>query len=131
MFPRSGVGSLGKNRLAVYDGDEAVNVGCFVDRIRLRGINPYYVWAFLKTRFGWGQVKRIINGVAMPNISFDEIRGLQIPRAGAAVESEAEARWRSQVRPAHVARNGAEAAARTWVAWLEDELTADPADKVE
>lgn len=101
LFPRSGVGSLGKNRVAVYEEVHEANVSCFVDRIRLRGINPYYVSVYLRTRFGWGQIRRLIHGVGTPNLSFDEIRSLQIVRAGAALQEETETRYREQVGPLH------------------------------
>lgn len=103
LMPRSGAGSLGRNRLAVYEGDEAVNVGCFVNVIRLEGLNPWFAWFFLKTRFGWGQVRRIINGVGMPNISFDEIRSLEIPVVSDEVGRATEEAWRTVVLPHHAA----------------------------
>lgn len=107
LFPRSGAGSLGRNRIAVYDGSEPAALGCFVDVIRLAGINPWFVWVFLKTRFGWGQIRRVINGVGMPNISFDEIRALEIPVVDARFQDEMERRWWTDVRPAHEALLGA------------------------
>lgn len=101
LFPRSGAGSLGRNRLAVYDEEEEANVGCFVNVIRLEGINPYFVWLFLKTSFGWGQLRRIINGVGMPNISFDEIRGLVVPGVSVRLQQSVEDVYVERVRPAH------------------------------
>lgn len=137
LFPRSGAGSLGRNRLAVFDGEDPVALGCFVDLIRLRGVCAWFVWLFLKTRFGWGQVKRLINGVGMPNISFDEIRSIRIPCVDEAFQREVEARWRRDVLPAHlrllraleaeaqvaVARTEAEARMRTLVEWVEHALS--------
>lgn len=101
LFPRSGAGSLGRNRLAVYDEDEEANVGCFVNVIRLNGMNPYFVWLFLKTRFGWGQLQRVINGVGMPNISFDEIRELIVPCVEPALQEAVERAYSYHVRDAH------------------------------
>lgn len=89
LMPRSGAGSLGRNRMAVYDCGESANVGCFVDLIRLEGIDPYYVWLFLKSGPGRGQIEALINGVGTPNINFAEIRSLRIPLAGL----EEQARW--------------------------------------
>ena len=79
LMPRSGAGALGKNRLAVYLGEERANIGCFVDLIRLREINPFYVWLFLRSAPGWEQIKAAFNGVGTPNINFTEIRSLRIP----------------------------------------------------
>ena len=47
LLSRSGAGALGRNRLAVYLGSRPANVGCFVDLIRLEGLNPFYAWFFL------------------------------------------------------------------------------------
>ena len=41
LLSRSGAGALGRNRLAVYLGNKPANVGCFVDLIRLEGLNPF------------------------------------------------------------------------------------------
>jgi hypothetical protein len=79
ILPRSGEGSLARNRVAVFAGDQAATVGSFVDLIRLREIEPAYVVLFLKTPDGWLQILRLINGVGQPNISFDEIRSLRVP----------------------------------------------------
>jgi type I restriction enzyme M protein len=143
LLPRSGAGSLGRNRLAVFSGDEhsgPVNVGCFVNVIRLRDLNPYYVWFFLKTRFGWGQIRRLINGVGMPNISFDEIRGLQIPQLSSDEQRMVELAWCDKVRPAHqlwlqhageVTRRRAVEQTAAVVRWLERGLTlAAPLDYI-
>ena len=101
LLPRSGAGSLGRNRLAVYDRPEPAAIGCFVDVVRLAEINPWFVWVFLKTRFGWGQIRRVINGVGMPNISFEEIRALEVPVVPRPFQDDVERRWRADVQPAH------------------------------
>ena len=74
LLSRSGAGALGRNRLAVYLGSRPANVGCFVDLIRLEGLNPFYAWFFFKTRLGREQIAAYANGVGTPNISFGEIR---------------------------------------------------------
>lgn len=79
VMPRSGAGALGRNRVGVYQGADEANVGCFVDRIRFRMINSLYVLLFLKSEYGWQQIRAVINGVGTPNISFEEVRSLRIP----------------------------------------------------
>ncbi|MBT3343903.1 MAG: N-6 DNA methylase [Gemmatimonadetes bacterium] len=101
LMPRSGAGALGRNRVAVYLGLEEANIGCFVDRIRLRGINPFYVWLFLRSRPGWGQIQAAINGVGTPNINFEEIRSLQIPIVSDTEQDRCEAGYRERVLPLH------------------------------
>lgn len=78
VIARSGEGSVARNRLALYAEDEPAVVGSFVDVVRLEGVEPAYVALFLKTRYGWGQIHRLVNGVATPNLSFGEIRSLEL-----------------------------------------------------
>ena len=104
LLSRSGAGALGRNRLAVYLGSGPANVGCFVDLIRLEGLNPFYAWFFLKTRLGREQIAAQANGVGTPNISFGEIRALQIAALPLAYQEVLERRYREQVWPLHCRR---------------------------
>ncbi len=79
VFPRSGVGSVARNRVALFLQRGPALVGSFVDRLQLTGIDSVYVLLCLRSELVWSQIHRITNGVGTPNISFDEIRSLQIP----------------------------------------------------
>jgi len=100
VFCRSGAGTLRKKRFTVFDGADAATVSCFVDLIRLDGIDPYYVATVLRGRFGWPQIERLINGVGTPNISFGELRALRIPLAPAAMQEAVAQRWH-EIRRLH------------------------------
>ncbi len=108
LLSRSGAGALGRNRLAVYLGNGPANVGCFVDLIRLEGLNPFYAWFFFKTQLGREQIAAYANGVGTPNISFGEIRALQIAALPAAEQDALERRYREQVWPLHCRRERAD-----------------------
>jgi hypothetical protein len=110
LLPRSGAGSLGRGRMAVYTDNDPANVGCFVDRLRLRGINPFYVWVFLRTAAGQDQIQQVINGVGTPNLSFGEIRSLLIPCLATAEQDAYEGRYRAEVLPLHASGQAALAA---------------------
>ncbi len=101
LLPRSGVGSLGRNRMAVYMNARSANVGCFVDLIRLRDVNPFYVWMLLRSEPGWAQIRSLINGVGTPNINFTEIRSLRIPLIPVQEQTIIEERYRAAVWPLH------------------------------
>jgi len=101
VLPRSGEGSLGKHRVAVFLADQPAGVGSFVDLIRLQGLNPFYLAAFLKSRLGRSQVSRVANGVGVPNISFDEIRNLLVPQLPTEEQAAIEQRYRRTVLPLH------------------------------
>ena len=101
LIARSGAGSLERNRLTVYHLDEPAVVDCWVDLVRLDGVDPDFVAAFLKTRFGWAQIHRLINGVGPANLSFGEIRSLRVPRGCEALECEVAERYADEVLPLH------------------------------
>ena len=124
VLARSGMGSLARNRLAVFLEDTPAVVGSFVDLIRLEGLEPIYVALYLKSAFGWSQIHRLTNGVALPNVSFGEIRALQVAVAPAELQQEATARYRAEVLPTHRADPSAAGDAfGELVAWLQGELS--------
>jgi len=126
LIARSGAGSLEKNRLAVCHEDAPAVVDCFVDLVRLRGIAPDFVAAFLRTRFGWAQIHRMLNGVGPANLSFDEIRSLRVPQLPDDLQQQVVRRHADEVLPPHRARrfDDAKGAVRRIVADLEARLTA-------
>jgi len=101
LLPRSGAGALGRNRLAVYLEEEPANIGCFVDLVRLAGINPFYVWLFFKTKPGWQQIRALSNGVGTPNINFAEIHSLRIAAIPSEEQAHIESRYLREVWPLH------------------------------
>ncbi|MEW6749521.1 MAG: N-6 DNA methylase [Candidatus Latescibacterota bacterium] len=101
LLPRSGAGSLGRNRMAVMVAEELANVSCFVDLIRLCGIDPFYVWLFLRSAAGWGQIRSLLNGVGTPNISFAEIRSLRVPVVPSEQQAGFRQRYVAEVWPLH------------------------------
>jgi predicted RNA methylase len=100
VLARSGAGSLLKGRVAVFGGPGPATVACFVDLVRLRGILPGYAVVCLRSRIVRAQVERLANGVGTPNLSFGEIRGLNIPRVARGLEEEI-AREERGARAAH------------------------------
>ena len=93
VFVRSGVGSLGKS--ALYLGEKYINVGCFVDRIKLKDLSPFYVDVYLKTKQGQLQVERLNAGVTgTTNISFDQIKSIKIPILGEVIQKNIESEYK-------------------------------------
>jgi len=93
VFARSGAGTLAKRRFTVFGHPVKATVSCFVDLIRLAGISPHYVVTFLRSRPGWSRIERLINGVGTPNLSFAEIRSLEIPLLPRADQEAIERAW--------------------------------------
>jgi len=75
-----------------------VNISQHIDRIRVVGINAFYVGCFLKTRFGALQVQRVMHGVDAMTISFIRIRALEIPVLSASLQEEVERQYRDMSR---------------------------------
>jgi len=98
LLARSGAGCLRKKRFTVFPGGLRATVSCFVDIVRLRGIDPCYVATFLRSALGWPQVERLISGVGTPNLNFGQIRSLAVPLAPAAVQRAAARAWRKVAR---------------------------------
>ena len=103
VLARSGAGSVARNRLAIYLSPQPAAVGSFVDLVRLQGIEPVYVLLYLKSVWGWSQIHRLINGVATPNLNFNEIRGLQIATAPTTLQRQWRERYLQEVHPRHEA----------------------------
>lgn len=102
LFARSGMGSLAKGRMAVLEVDMPANLTCFVDLIRFHDLDPHFAWLFLASRFGQNQIQRLINGVGTPNLSFSEIRGLQIPVLPTQQQLELTRPYHAAARPLHL-----------------------------
>jgi len=94
LLARSGVGGVGKNKITIFNKNIEACVGCFVDILRLKDINPFYVLVFWKGIYGWSQINKIINGVGTVNISFDEIRSIKIPIIADKVQKNIESEYK-------------------------------------
>lgn len=78
LLCNSGVASVG--RAAIYHGFQgAANIAQHVNLIRVAGIDPLYVAAYLQTRFVRAQLRRFQSGTGAAGINFAQIRALCIP----------------------------------------------------
>jgi len=96
LFARSGVAGVGKNKITIAINPPKAVVDSFVDILDLdkQKINPFYVIVYWKSVFGWLQVERYINGVGTLNISFDEVRAIQIPIIPEDVQNHIESEYK-------------------------------------
>ncbi len=101
LFSRSGEGSLLRFRSGVYLETEPANVSCFVDRIRLGGVDPVFLWLFLMGKFGRAQILRLKSGVGTPNLNFSEIKSLRIPLVPEEVQKMAVGVYLREILPLH------------------------------
>ena len=72
-----------------------LNISQHIDRIRVVGINPFYVCCFLRSQIGSLQVQRVMHGVDAMTISFGRIRAIRIPPMSVASQDEMERQYRN------------------------------------
>jgi hypothetical protein len=70
-----------------------LNISQDIDRVRVRSVNPYYVGALLKTKFGQLQIQRLVHGVDSQKINFGQVRSLLIPVVADGVQKEAQKQY--------------------------------------
>jgi hypothetical protein len=70
-----------------------LNISQDIDRIRVLGMNPYFVGVFLKTRFGQLQIQRYLHGVDSQKINFGHIRSLLVPDLSEKIQLEVERQY--------------------------------------
>ncbi|MGO9585916.1 MAG: hypothetical protein ACLP2Y_06965 [Limisphaerales bacterium] len=70
-----------------------MNISQDIDRVRVKGINPFYVGTLLKTKFGQLQIQRLVHGVDSQKINFGQIRSLLIPTLPTDAQKEVEKQY--------------------------------------
>lgn len=91
LMARSGEGGIGAGKMAIVGSSPMgvdLVVDSFVDVITVGRVEPASILAFLKGRYGQGQIRRLMNGVGTPNLSFKEIGELQVPELPDRLQTE-------------------------------------------
>jgi len=94
LLARSGEGGIGKKKWCVYLLKDESNIASFLDLLRFKNINPFFVAIYLNTTVGWEQIERIISGVGTPNINLEEIRSIKIPILPEEVQKNIESEYK-------------------------------------
>jgi hypothetical protein len=77
LMSKSGrIGSCAVVPASIKKGDWNIYEG--VALLRIEGIDPNYVAAFLNSRYGYSQIRRELKGVAQPHLHLEDIRRLFI-----------------------------------------------------
>ena len=98
LFNRSGVGTLGRSIVFMYE-KKLYTISDDVDIIRVEKISPFYICIFLKSQFGQGQIERLLHGVSgLIKISFEEIKSIQIPILPDAYQKKVENEYKRMSR---------------------------------
>jgi hypothetical protein len=97
LLCNSGVASVGRPAIFIgYPG--AANIAQHINLIRVDGIDPFYVTAYLHTRFVRAQLRRFQSGTGAAGINFAQIRALQIPLAPPEVQASVAIAYRAMHR---------------------------------
>jgi len=75
-----------------------LNISQDIDRVRVQGVNPYYVGTFLKTRFGQLQLQRYVHGVDSQKINFGHVRSFLLPLLPTNIQEEVEKQYLKMAR---------------------------------
>ena len=79
IFNRSGVGTLGRQCVFLYDSRQWT-VSDDTDIIRLKGINPFYISVYLKSKYGHLEIEQKSRGVSgLIKINFDDVGAIRVP----------------------------------------------------
>jgi len=93
VVARSGKGSVGKVCVVHEPGKRACVGDLFI--LRVVGANPYWVAAFLKSRYGQAQMERVEHGVSrMTHLRTADVRGLLLPLVPPSIQSHVEERYK-------------------------------------
>ncbi len=84
--------------VVVHRDHGKVNISQDIDRIRVVGMNPYYVGAFLKSKFGQSQVQRLVHGVDSQKINFGHIRSFRLPMLRDELQKEVEQQYMAMAK---------------------------------
>lgn len=80
LISNAGVGGVGKAKSCIIT-HEPSNKSCTGDvfAIRLKEIDPYYFYIFLKSKLGKDQILKMKNGVGTDNINTQEVLSICVP----------------------------------------------------
>lgn len=89
LIVRSGA-NVGDMGFVMSEDFENATFGSYVIRIRVNNISPYYLYVFLKSKYGRYQTIRYRSGAAQPNISIPNLKNLKIVKPNKGLQDEVE-----------------------------------------
>jgi hypothetical protein len=77
LMSKSGrIGTCAVVSASIKKGDWNIYEG--VALLRIAGVDPYFVVAFLNSKYGYSQIRRELKGVAQPHLHLEDIRRLKL-----------------------------------------------------
>ncbi|MBI4722641.1 MAG: N-6 DNA methylase [Candidatus Stahlbacteria bacterium] len=94
LFVRVGVGCAGRVAIVNSKDDEGIATD-YIHIFRVKGINPYFLVVYLKTKFGKDSIKLLKHGVGTVSINKTDLLSLPIPLVPEIIQVETEKRYKS------------------------------------
>ncbi|MEW6103743.1 MAG: N-6 DNA methylase [bacterium] len=93
LFVRVGVGCAGRIAIVDVEDDEGV-VTDYIHIFRVKGINPYFLVVYLKTKFGKDSINLLRHGVGTISINKTDLLSIPIPLVSQNTQFDVEKRYK-------------------------------------
>ena len=94
LFVRVGVGCAGRVAIVNTEADEGIATD-YIHILRLKGINPYFLVVYLKTKYGKDSINLLRHGVGTVSINKTDLLSIPIPIVSKDIQIEIENRYKS------------------------------------
>jgi len=94
LFVRVGVGCAGRVAIVDTKTDEGIATD-YIHILRVKGINPYFLVIYLKTKYGEDSINLLRHGVGTVSINKTDLLSIPIPIVSEDTQLEIERRYKS------------------------------------
>lgn len=94
LFVRVGVGCAGRVAIVAVEDDEGVATD-YIHIFRVKGINPYFLVVYLKTKFGRDSINLLKHGVGTVSINKTDLLSIPIPVVSERIQLEIEEQYKN------------------------------------
>ncbi len=94
LFVRVGVGCAGRVAIVGAKEDEGVATD-YIHVFKVKGINPYFLAIYLKTKFGKDSINLLKHGVGTVSINKTDLLSIPIPIVSETIQHEVEKRYKN------------------------------------
>lgn len=102
LFVRVGVGCVGRVAIVDVKDDEGV-VTDYIHIFRVKGINPYFLVVYLKTKFGKDSINLLKHGVGTVSINKTDLLSLPIPLVSEKIQEDMANRYKEILKKWRIA----------------------------
>jgi type I restriction enzyme M protein len=104
LFVRVGVGCAGRVAIVDTEADEGIATD-YIHILRVKGISPYSLVVYLKTKYGKDSINLLRHGVGTVSINKTDLLSIPIPLVSKNIQLEVEKRYKSILSEYRTTRN--------------------------